>query len=93
MKPVRIVLANDHPLIREAIGHLGDSTPEFELVGGAANGKECLVRVQELRPDILVLDIAMPEMNREQVAREIRRRYPEVKVIALSGYTDRQFVN
>jgi two-component system NarL family response regulator len=93
MKPVRIVLADDHPLIREAIGHLVGSTPEFELVGEAANGKECLARVQELRPDILVLDIAMPEMNGEQVAREIRRRYPEVKVIALSGYTDRQFVH
>jgi len=93
MKPVRIVLADDHPLIREAIGHLVSSTPEFELVGEAANGKECLERVQELRPDILVLDIAMPEMNGEQVAREIRRRCPEVKVIALSGYTDRQFVH
>jgi DNA-binding NarL/FixJ family response regulator len=93
MKPVRIVLADDHPLIREAIGHLVGSTPEFELVGEAANGKECLARVQELHPDILVLDIAMPEMNGEQVAREIRRRWPEVKVIALSGYTDRQFVH
>jgi DNA-binding NarL/FixJ family response regulator len=92
MKPVRIVLADDHPLIREAIGHLVNATPEFELVGEAANGKECLARVQELRPDILVLDIAMPEMNGEQVTRELRRRCPEVKIIALSGYTDRQFV-
>jgi len=92
MKAVRIVLADDHPLIREAIGHLVSSTPDFELVGEAANGKECLARVEELRPDILVLDIAMPEMNGEQVTRELRRRCPEVKVIALSGYTDRQFV-
>jgi DNA-binding NarL/FixJ family response regulator len=92
MKPVRIVLADDHPLIREAIGHLVSNTPEFELVGEAANGKECLARVQELRPDILVLDIAMPEMNGEQVSRELRRRCPGVKIIALSGYTDRQFV-
>ncbi len=92
MKPVRVVLADDHPLIREAIGHLVRNTPEFELVGEAANGKECLAQVQELRPDILVLDIAMPEMNGEQVARELRRRCPGVKVIALSGYADRQFV-
>src|SRR5258708_27180948 len=93
MKPARIVLPDDHPLIREAIGQLLRGAPEFELVGEAANGKECLARVQELRPDILVLDIAMPEMNGEQVAREIRRRCPEVKIIALSGYTDRQFVH
>jgi DNA-binding NarL/FixJ family response regulator len=92
IKPVRIMLADDHPLIREAIGHLVAGAPEFELVGEAADGKECLARVDELHPDILILDIAMPGMNGEQVARELRHRHPELKIIALSGYTDRQFV-
>ena len=92
MKPIRIMLADDHPLIREAIGNLIKGAPDFELVGEAADGKECLARVPELRPDILVLDIAMPEMNGEQVTRELRRRFPELKIVALSGYTDRQFV-
>lgn len=92
MKPIRIVLADDHPLIREAIGHIVAGAQEFELVGEAADGKECLARVKELQPDILVLDIAMPEMNGEQVARELRQLCPELKIIALSGYTDRQFV-
>jgi DNA-binding NarL/FixJ family response regulator len=92
MKPIRVVVADDHPLIREAVGHLIKGAPEFELVGEVANGKECLARVEELRPDILVLDIAMPEMNGEQVTRELRHRFPELKIIALSGYTDRQFV-
>jgi DNA-binding NarL/FixJ family response regulator len=93
MKPMRIMVADDHPLIREAVAHLIKGAPEFELVGEVANGKECLARVEELRPDILVLDIAMPEMNGEQVTRELRRRFPELKIIALSGYTDRQFVH
>jgi two-component system NarL family response regulator len=92
MKPIRIVLADDHPLIREAVGNLIKGAPEFELVGEAANGKECLARVQELSPDILLLDIAMPEMNGEQVARELLQQFPKLKIIALSGYTDRQFV-
>ncbi len=92
MKPVRIVLADDHPLIREAIGNLLRHEPEFELVGEASNGRECLALVNELKPDILVLDIAMPEINGESVARQVRDSCPEVKVIALSGYTDRQFV-
>ena len=70
MKPARIVLADDHPLIREAIGQLVRGAPEFELVGEAVNDKECLARVQELNPDILVLDITMPEMSGEQVAHE-----------------------
>jgi DNA-binding NarL/FixJ family response regulator len=92
MKPVRIMLADDHTLIRDAIRHLVNGAPEFELVGEATNGKECLARVVELRPDILVLDIAMPEMNGEQVTRELRHRLPDLKIVALSGYTDRQFV-
>ena len=92
MKPVRIMLVDDHPLIREAVGHLIAESSEFELVGEASNGKECFEQIESLRPDILILDIAMPEMNGEQVARELRRLYPELKIIALSGYTDRQFV-
>jgi DNA-binding NarL/FixJ family response regulator len=92
VKPTRIMLADDHPLIREAIGNLIKGAPDFELVGEAADGQECLARVPELRPDILVLDIAMPEMNGEQVTRELRRRFPELKIVALSGYTDHQFV-
>lgn len=92
MKPHRVMLVDDHPLIREAIGHLIASAPEFELIGEAADGRECLARIDELNPDILILDIAMPEVNGEQVARELRRRHPELKIIALSGYTDRQFV-
>ena len=92
MIPLRIMLVDDHPLIREAIGHLIAEAPDFELVGEAADGKECLARVEELRPDIVVLDIAMPLLNGEQVARELRRRYPTLKIIALSGYADRQFV-
>jgi DNA-binding NarL/FixJ family response regulator len=92
MKPARIMLVDDHPLIREAIGHLVAGAPEFELIGEAADGRECLAHIDELHPDILILDIAMPGMNGEQVARELRRRHPELKIIALSGYTDRQFV-
>jgi two-component system NarL family response regulator len=86
------MLVDDHPLIREAIGHLIAGAPEFELIGEAADGRECLARIDEFHPDILILDIAMPEMNGEQVARELRRHHPGLKIIALSGYTDRQFV-
>jgi DNA-binding NarL/FixJ family response regulator len=92
MTPARIMLVDDHPLIREAIAHLVAGAPDFVLIGEAGDGKECLARIDELRPDILILDIAMPHMNGEQVARELHRRYPALKIVALSGYTDRQFV-
>lgn len=92
MKPVRILLADDHPLIREAIGTLLSGAPEFELIGAVADGVECLTSVQEQRPDILLLDIAMPGINGEQVTRELRRLCPEVKIVALSGYADEPLV-
>lgn len=93
MKPVRVVLADDHPLIREAIRSLLTGTSEFELVGEAADGKECLVRVRELRPEIVLIDIVMPKMSGEQVTADLHRLFPDLKIIALSGYADRQFVH
>jgi two-component system NarL family response regulator len=92
VKPARIVLADDHPLIREAIRSLLTGTSEFTLVGEAADGKECLARVRELRPEIVLVDIAMPKMSGEHVTADLRRLFPDLKIIALSGYTDRQFV-
>jgi DNA-binding NarL/FixJ family response regulator len=92
MKRIRVMLADDHPLIRDAIGQLVRSASEFELVGEAADGEECLACVDKLQPDILILDIAMPVMNGEEVARNLRHRHPKLKIIALSGYIDRQFV-
>ena len=73
MKPARIVLADDHPLIREAIRSLLTGTSEFTLVGEAADGKECLARVRELRPEIVLVDIAMPKMSGEHVTADLRR--------------------
>lgn len=84
----RIVLADDHPLIRGAIARLLATTTEFELVGEATEGKECLPLVQKLQPDILVLDIGMPEMNGEEVARQLRHLCPKLKIVVLSGYTE-----
>ncbi len=92
MKPVRLVLADDHPLIREAIRSLLTGTSEFELVGEAADGKECLARVRDLQPEIVLVDIAMPKLGGEHVTADLRRLYPHLKIIALSGYTDHQFV-
>jgi DNA-binding NarL/FixJ family response regulator len=86
------MLVDDHPLIREAVGHLIAEVPDFQLVGEAADGQECLRRVDALRPDIVVLDIAMPRLNGEHAAQELRRLHPGIKLIALSGYADRQFV-
>lgn len=92
MNPIRIVLADDHPLMREAIRRLLADAPGFQLVGEAADGAECLTRVEALRPDILLLDVVMPGIDGERVAQLLRERRPEVRIIALSGHSDAHFV-
>ncbi len=62
-QPVRIVIADDHHLVREGLRRLLELQPEFAVVGEAADGVEALQRVEELKPDVLLLDLAMPRMN------------------------------
>ena len=91
--PLRIVLADDHPLIAVAMARILDGSTEFELVGEASDGEACLTLVEKLRPDILVLDVVMPQLDGEQVALRTRQRHPGVKIMAFSGHTDQRLVS
>ncbi len=78
----RILLVDDHELFRKGIASLLAS--DWEICGEAANGKEALQRVRELKPDLIVLDVGMPIMGGTSAAREIRRIAPEAKILFLS---------
>jgi DNA-binding NarL/FixJ family response regulator len=92
MEPVRLVIADDHPLIRAGIRSLLQSIPNIEVVGEAADGVRALELVASLRPQLLLTDIKMPSMNGLQVAETVARDFPDVRVIILSMYSDEEFV-
>jgi DNA-binding NarL/FixJ family response regulator len=89
MNTLRVVLADDHELVRAGLRALVDAHPGMKVVGEAADGEEAVARACELRPDVLVMDVSMPKMDRAEATERIRRECPGVKVIALTAHDDR----
>jgi two-component system nitrate/nitrite response regulator NarL len=85
---VRVVVADDHPLFREAIVRAVRERPEFELVGQAANGREALELIREQAPDVAVLDVKMPEIDGLKVLNAVRRDELPTRVVLLSAFLD-----
>ena len=92
LKTVRVAIADDHSLVRQGLRRYLETAEGIEVVGEAANGKELLGVIGETAPDIALIDIRMPEMDGLEAARHIREDHPDVNVIMLSAYDDRQFV-
>ncbi|MEX0992308.1 MAG: response regulator transcription factor [Actinomycetota bacterium] len=89
---VRVAIADDHSLVRQGLRRYLETADGIEVVGEAANGRELLEVIDQTSPHIALVDIRMPEMDGLEAAREIRTNHPEVNVIMLSAYDDRQFV-
>jgi two-component system response regulator NreC len=83
-RPVRVLLADDHPVVRRGLLALLAADQGFRVVGEAADGAETLRLVEELKPEIVVLDISMPHHNGLDVTRKLRRESPDVKVVVLT---------
>lgn len=86
--PVRVVLADDHPVVRDGLSALLSSVPGIEVVGTAATGREAVRAAVTQRPDVLVLDVQMPELDGVAAAREIARTAPAVAVLMLTMFDD-----
>ena len=89
---IRIVLADDHRMVREGLRSLLERQPDIEVVAEAEDGAGVLKLVEELSPDIVIMDVAMPDLNGAEATRQILARDPSIKVIALSMYSDKRFV-
>jgi NarL family two-component system response regulator LiaR len=83
---IRILIADDHHLLRQGLAAYIEHWPDFELAGEAANGKEAVDLCAHLHPDVVVMDLKMPELDGVTAARTIRRRFPRTKVIAFTSY-------
>ena len=86
-------MADDHKILCDGISSLLKEYPDFEVIGEAADGRTALRLVRELSPDVVIMDISMPDMNGIDATRRINAEHPGVKVIALSMHCEKQFVS
>lgn len=89
---IRVLVADDHALVREGIRRVLDEDPGFEVVGEAADGPEALTLVGERDPDVVVLDLSMPRMGGLEVAARLRAGHPGTRVLVLSMHDDAEYV-
>ena len=89
---VRVLIAEEHPLYREGVVRAIKARPELELVGEAADGGRALALIEELEPDVAVLDVKMPELDGLQVANAVARDGLRTRVLMLSAFLERQIV-
>ena len=89
---VRIVLADDHTILREGLRALLSADPDFEIIGEAGDGREAVRCVEKLGPDLLLMDLSMPRMSGMDAISEIKKRYPETKIIALTVHKTEEYL-
>lgn len=91
-KKIRVLLADDHDIVRDGIKLLLEREGEIQVIGEASNGAEALERVEELKPDITIMDISMPEMNGLDATKALTSKQPNAKVLILSMYDNDDYI-
>ena len=89
---LRILVADDHTIVREGLCVLLEKESDLEVVGQAASGAQAIELARKLRPDVIVMDISMPEINGIEATRQITAEFPEIRVLALSMESDRRSI-
>ncbi len=92
MSPIRVLLADDHRILREGIRALIQDQEDMEVVGEAEDGLATVKKVAKLQPDVVVMDIAMPLLNGLEATRQIRRDFPQVKVLILTMHDNEEYI-
>ena len=92
MKKIRVLLADDHNLIRAGLRRVVESQPDFIVAGEAEDGRQAVAMAEQLKPDVAVMDIGMPLLNGIEAARQIRAALPETQIVMLSMHSDEGYV-
>ena len=92
MSIIRVLLAEDHTIVRKGLRALLEPAADVEVIAEAADGREAVAKVGELRPDVVVMDITMPRLNGLEATRQITNLYPTVKIIILSMHNTKEYI-
>jgi DNA-binding NarL/FixJ family response regulator len=92
MSNIRIVIADDHTVVRKGTRQVLEQEPDLEVVGEAVNGQEAVQLVESLKPDIAILDIAMPVMDGIEATKRIKAGSPDIAILILSAYENDEFI-
>jgi two-component system response regulator NreC len=92
-KTITVFLADDHTIVRQGLAKLLEAEPDLQVVGEAENGREAVVKVEKLRPDVVLMDIAMPMLNGIEATRQIKKICPRTKVIILSMHSHDRYIS
>lgn len=91
-KKIKVLIVDDHPVVRKGLWSCLDSRPNIKIIGEATNGMEALKQIPALNPDVVLMDISMPEMDGLQVTEKLHKDLPELKVLVLSVSSNRETV-
>lgn len=89
---IRVLLADDHAMMRDGLQALLAATPDIEIIGAVGNGRDAVRQATVLKPDVVIMDISMPDMNGIEAAELLRKKHPEISVIMLSMHSSSEHV-
>ena len=93
MSNIRVLIADDHETIRSGVRYIVNAMPGWEICGEASNGREAVDLTVSLRPDVVVMDMGMPSLNGLEATRQIRKRCPEIEVLAFTGIEEEKLIH
>ena len=93
METIKIIMADDHPVVRAGIRGMLETQPDFEVIAEAKNGQEAIEQVEKLKPDVVLIDLRMPEMDGVEAIGKIKENHPDIHILVLTTYdTDADIV-
>lgn len=92
MEKIRVMVVDDHLVVREGLITLLETFPDFNLVGEASSGKEAIRQCAQVKPDVILMDLVMPDLSGVEATRTIRQRHPEAQVLAVTSFKETEMV-
>lgn len=89
---IKILIADDHQLFREGLVNLISNSSDMEIIAQANNGREAIKMASEYAPDVILMDIGMPEINGIEATKILKKNHPDIKIVALSMHSDKQYI-